>query len=103
VLLALTALHHGKIGRMARPHGELVQALQAAAGAGPGTVRELAHRGLVGLSVARYTASRMVDRGQLVVVDAGRPAVLALPGTTCTEDVAVGADLVGVLSGWHKA
>ena len=88
---------------MARPHGELVLALQAAAGAGPGTVRELAHRGLVGLSVARYTASRMVDRGQLVVVDAGRPAVLALPTTTTCTCAAAGADLAGALAGWRKA
>lgn len=87
---------------MARPHGELVLALQAAAGAGPGTVRELAQRGVLGIAAARYTASRMVDRGQLVVVDASRPAVLALPAA-CTEDAVVGADLVGVLAGWHKA
>ena len=99
MLLALSYPPRGKIGRMARPHGELVQALQAAAGAGPGTVRELAHRGLVGLSVARYTASRMVDRGQLVVVDAGRPAVLALPTTTCAEAAAVGADLAAA---WRR-
>ncbi len=86
---------------MARPHGELVLALQAAAGAGPGTVRELAQRGVLGIAAARYTASRMVDRGQLVVVDPSRPAVLALPTTTRTC-AAAGADLAGALAGWRK-
>jgi hypothetical protein len=62
-----------------RPVGEVAMALQRAASV-PGTVVELAHRAQVGMQVARYTASRMVDRQQLLVLDSARPAVLAAPG-----------------------
>lgn len=60
-----------------RPRGEVSEALVRAAQAGPAPVRELAARAGVGYSVARYTATRLVDRGELVVLHGGRPAVLA--------------------------
>ncbi len=59
-----------------RPRGEISCALQEAARQGPGTVAEICHRAQVGMSAGRYTASRMVDRGDLVVLNDGRPAVL---------------------------
>lgn len=60
--------------------GEIAGALtKAAAHHGPGTVRELAARSCVAYSTARYTASRLVDAGALVVVWPGRPAVLDVP------------------------
>jgi hypothetical protein len=62
-----------------RPRGELSQALVKAAEQGPGAVRTLAERAQVGYGAARYTASRMVDRGELVVLGAGRPALLGVP------------------------
>lgn len=62
-----------------RPRGEINQAMASAWQQGPATVTEAAHRACVGLSAARYTASRMVCRGQLVVVHEGRPAVLGVP------------------------
>jgi len=56
--------------------GEVALALSTAA-MQPGTVRELALRSCVGYDVARYTASRLVDAGELVVVESGRPNKLA--------------------------
>jgi predicted transcriptional regulator of viral defense system len=41
-------------------------------------VAALAERAQVGSSAARVTASRMVERGDLVVLEPGRPAVLAI-------------------------
>lgn len=64
-----------------RPAGEVRQALARAAEMGPATVRELAKRAQVGMSVAHVTATRMRDRGELVVLVDSRPAVLAVPGT----------------------
>ena len=54
-------------------YGEIAAALLEHAGA-PASVREIAHRAQVSVPVARYTASRLVDRGELVVLDGGRPA-----------------------------
>ena len=62
-----------------RPRGECAQALLQAASRGPGDVVSLAHRAQVSVPVARYTASRLVARGDLSVVQAGRPALLGLP------------------------
>jgi hypothetical protein len=62
-----------------RPRGELAEALSTAASRGPAPVRELAARAQVGYAAARYTASRMVQRGELVLLDDVRPALLALP------------------------
>lgn len=68
--------------------GEVAQAMLAAAERGPGPVRELAERAQVGYDVARYTASRLVSVGELVVLDPdARPATLARP-----EDAANGVD-----------
>jgi len=65
---------------MTRPsgsYGDVALALRIAALEGPGTVRTLAQRAQVGYSAARYTASRLCSRGELVVLDgAARPAVL---------------------------
>lgn len=62
-----------------RRRGDLAEALSTAAAEGPAQVTTLAARAHVGYGVARYTASRMVARGELVVLAAGRPAMLALP------------------------
>lgn len=59
-----------------RPRGEISMALAAAAKSGPGTVADMCRRAQVGMAAGRYTASRMVDRGELVVLEAGRPAVV---------------------------
>lgn len=47
---------------------------------------ELAARAQVGRAAAKYTASRMVARGELVVVEDGRPAVLGLPDMSMAGD-----------------
>ena len=62
-----------------RPLGACAQALLQAVQRGPGDVVSLAHRAQVSVPVARYTASRLVARGDLSVVQPGRPAVLGLP------------------------
>lgn len=82
-----------------RPRGEINQALATAWQQGPATVTQAAHRACVGLSVARYTATRMVERGQLVVVEDGRPAVLGVPAATtaCAGHWAAGEDAGVVL------
>lgn len=67
-----------RVGRPRGSHGEVRQALLEAWAQGPAPVREVAQRAQVGLAVARYTASRMTDDGQLKVVVGQRPAVLAL-------------------------
>jgi hypothetical protein len=66
-------------GGLGRPQGEVRLALRQAAVQGPGTVRELAGRSQVGLRVAQVTVSRMVDNGELLVLQLGRPAVVGLP------------------------
>lgn len=62
-----------------RPRGEVAEALLKAAKEGPATVRELCRRARVAYGAGRYTASRLVARGDLVAQGEGRPAVLALP------------------------
>lgn len=62
-----------------RPIGDVRLAMKQAWAQGPAPVTEAAQRACVGLSVARYTASRMVGAGDLVVVQPGKPAVLGLP------------------------
>jgi len=86
---------------MARPQGELAQALLRAAAARPGTVRELAARSQVGFAQARYTASRLVSRGALVEVDATRPAVLA-PAETVDGGHGINS-LAVVLGAWGRS
>jgi hypothetical protein len=61
-----------------RPYGtfgEISQALLDAAMT-PGRVTELATRAQVSYAAARYTASRLVERGALLVHQPGRPAQL---------------------------
>ena len=54
---------------MARPMGEISQALLAAAQQGPGTLRELAARSQVGWEAARHTLPNLSRAGALRVVD----------------------------------
>lgn len=79
-----------------RPYGEITHALSAVWQQGPATVTQAAHRACVGLSAARYTATRMVDRGQLVVVEGSRPAVLAVPSPQACN-VSNAADAAAVM------
>lgn len=60
-------------------YGDVALALREAASAAPGTVAQLAERACVGYDAARYTASRLVRAGDLVVLEGGRPAVLTAP------------------------
>ena len=61
-----------------RPAGDVSRALVDAAAAGPATVRVLAEWACVGYGAARYTASRLVSRGEFVLLSTERPAVLGL-------------------------
>lgn len=65
---------------MGRPIGDVAKALRDAADQQPDTVRKLMLRAGVGTRVGRYTASRMLERGELVVVLESRPAVVAAAG-----------------------
>lgn len=68
------------VGRPRGSYGEVRAALLDAWRQGPAPVREAAERACVGHAVARYTASRMAEEGQLMVVVASRPAVMAVAG-----------------------
>jgi len=60
--------------------GELAVAiLRAAEAHGPGTVRELCARSQVAFVAGNYTATRLLQRGDLVVVARSRPVVLGMP------------------------
>lgn len=93
--------------------GALAQALLDAARHGPGTVRELAARSQVAFEAARYTASRLVARGELVEVTQGKPVILAAPQAAANAsgpdmpqaaEAAPGPDpLQAVLAGWVRA
>jgi hypothetical protein len=83
-----------------RPRGEVSQALAKAAQQGPCPVRTLAERAQVGYGAARYTASRMVDRGELVVLDVGRPARLGVPAVV--PQAGVGVELGSDLDQWIR-
>lgn len=65
-------------GRPRGTYGEVRAALLTAWAEGPAPVRQAAERACVGHAVARYTASRMAQEGQLRVVVERKPAVLAL-------------------------
>lgn len=68
-----------------RPMGEISLKMLEALALGPAPVRELAQRAQVGFDVARYTATRLVERGAVVRLEQCRPAVLALPGQSFWE------------------
>ena len=66
-----------------RPPGDFARALASAARQ-PGTVRQLCERAQVGFDVGRKTASRMLGRGELLVLEVepptgpGRPAAVVV-------------------------
>ncbi|MEX8518261.1 MAG: hypothetical protein AB3X44_07080 [Leptothrix sp. (in: b-proteobacteria)] len=87
---------------MSRPRGTfgaVAQALLAAAGQQPGTVRELAMRAQVGHAAARYTACRLLEQGALKPQSDTRPHVLAVPDADA--DAAL-TDLQSCLSSWVR-
>ncbi len=67
------------VGRPRGSLGPVALALLDAAHAGPADAKTLAMRAHVGFAVARYTASRLVARGQLTAERGVRPALLRLP------------------------
>jgi hypothetical protein len=68
-----------------RRRGEIGRALlDAALMHGPATVRGLAACSGVAYGAARYTASRMIGRGELVVIDRARPVLVAAPEVVTT-------------------
>lgn len=77
-----------------------------AAEAGPGTVKELAGRALVGYGAARYTCSRLCGMGLLQAVGSnqaagrGRASQVLAPADPQAPPPAPGGDLAAVLSGW---
>lgn len=91
--------------RPGRPLGDIAQALIEAAGQKPGTVAELAARAQVGRAPARMTCSRLVTRGQLVVVNRKRPIELQAVAGVCTPVVdaaqALASAMFGICGGGH--
>lgn len=87
-----------------RPRGSfggVARALLDAANHGPGPVRELAERAQVGYRSAAVNCSRLVARGELVVLDADeRPAKLARP-SDAVNDVDAALDELG-RSFWER-
>jgi hypothetical protein len=75
-------------GRPTGSYGAITLALIAAARNNPGTVRELAARSLVAFDAAARVASVMVRRGDLYVLRAGRPAILAVPAASTSAATA---------------
>lgn len=93
-------------GRPAGAFGAVRQALVQAWASGPAPVREAAERAQVGRSVARYTASRMIDDGQLVVLHPGWPPVLALAAEAPVDSdtqVRTALDALGAAFWGHRA
>lgn len=64
----------GDAPMVGRPMGDIALALKSAA-ATPATVREVCQRAQVGVEIGRKTASRMVQRGDLLVVDFAEDAL----------------------------
>lgn len=88
---------NGPADRPRRAPGPVAVAMLAAA-TEPGTVRQLAERAQVGRRAAWYTVTRLVQRGDLVVVESSRPAVLR---RRQPADDAAPLDLAAVLSAWR--
>lgn len=78
-------------------YGPVATALLQAWAQAPAPVREVAQRAQVGYGVAKRTASRLRQCGELVVLSGGRPAVLAVPGTVLEP----AADLARVVAQWR--
>lgn len=76
-----------------RPPGEISRVMVAAAAERPGTVRELAMRTQVGYGAARYTATRLVDRGALVRMSDERPVVLGVAPPQAPGGESLGLEL----------
>lgn len=75
-------------------YGEVARALLSAADMGPGAVRDLAARAQVGYQAAAVNCSRLVARGELVVLDPDeRPATLARPDEAVNDTAAALDDL----------
>jgi len=87
-------------GRPAGSYGPVALALCDAAGSGPAAVRELCARAQVAYGTGRYTASRLVDAGELVVLRPGRPAVLGRPDAGKHSAV---QDALAVLAGFVRS
>lgn len=66
-------------GRPVGAYGPVAKALCDSARSSPGAVRDLCARAQVAYAQGRYTASRLVEAGELVVLQPGRPAVLGAP------------------------
>jgi hypothetical protein len=76
---------------MSRPSGSTGAVRQALLDAARevGTVRQIAARAQVAYGLARCTASRMVDAGELLVLDERRPAlVVAATSVVAAEELA---------------
>jgi alkylation response protein AidB-like acyl-CoA dehydrogenase len=76
---------------MSRPAGSTGAVRQALldAAAEVGTVRQIAERAQVGYDLARCTVSRMIDAGELLVLDERRPAlVVAATSVVAAEELA---------------
>lgn len=86
-----------------RPIGEISRVLLEAAAVQPGTVLDLAARTQVGFDAARYTATRLVQRGDLVRLSDGRPAVLGLPCQADAMPAAEPAAEPAAWDGWRAA
>lgn len=86
------------MGRPRGTYGEISLAILAAADEGPGTVRALAERSLVGYGHARRTASKLLRLGELTVHQSGRPAVLVRRGDVSGP----GVDIASIMQGWGR-
>lgn len=87
-------------GRPSGTYGPVALALCDAASSGPGAVRDLCARAQVAYGTGRYTASRLVDAGELVVLRPGRPAVLGRPDAARHSAV---QDALAVLAGFVRS
>ena len=80
---------------MSRPVGSTGAVRQALLDAARevGTVRQIAARAQVGYDLARCTVSRMIDAGELLVLDERRPALLVAAGSVAHREAEAQAEL----------
>lgn len=91
-----------------RPRGEFAMALAHAAST-PGTVRQFCERAQVGYAAGSYTATRMLQRGELVPWDApaprpagrGRPPRMLVAASAAPEPAPVEPAMY-LLSFWER-